>query len=110
MLNFQVAKNILTDVEFDMESLASGIESEPVQENMKGINQWIQSTNKKKKKMSKRDRKKSSSAGLSGRGHQVSHQKSISFIFLKKLKITMLNHVISLYMARSIVLATSWCC
>ena len=109
MLNFQVAKNILTDVEFDMESLASGIESEPVQENMKGINQWIQSTNKKKKKMSKRDRKKSSSAGLSGRGHQVSLQKSISFIFLKKL-ITMLNHVISLYMARSIVLATSWCC
>ena len=84
MLNFQVAKNILTDVEFDMESLASGIESEPVQENMKGINQWIQSSNKKKKKISKRDRKKSSTAGLGGRGHQVSFRKNIIFMYLKR--------------------------
>ena len=91
MLNFQVAKNILTDVEFDMESLASGIESEPVQENMKGINQWIQSTNKKKKKMSKRDRKKSSTAGIGGRGHQVSFRKRIKFMIFKNIitKITM---------------------
>ena len=107
MLNFQVAKNILTDVEFDMESLASGIESEPVQENMKGINQWIQSTNKKKKKMSKRDRKKSSTAGIGGRGHQVSFRKSIKFMIMKKI---MLTHVISLFMTRSIVLAANWCC
>ena len=50
----------MTDVEFDVESLASGIESEPVNDNMKGIDQWIHGANKKKKRMSKRDRKKSS--------------------------------------------------
>ena len=64
-INFQlqVARNILTDVEFDMESLASGIESEPVRarnDNMKGIDEWVHGAGKKKKRMSKRDRKKSS--------------------------------------------------
>ena len=52
-----------------MESLASGIESEPVQDDMKGIEQWIHGANKKKKKMSKKDRKKSSTIG-----HHVSNQ------------------------------------
>ena len=50
----------MNDVEFDVESLASGMESEPIHENMKGIDQWIHGANKKKKRMSKRDRKKSS--------------------------------------------------
>ena len=46
-----------------MDSLASGIESEPVRTrhgNMKGIDEWIHGAGKKKKRMSKRDRKKSS--------------------------------------------------
>ena len=67
--HFQVAKNILTDVEFDMDSMASGIESEPVDDNMSGIEKWIHA-GKKKKRMSKRDRKKSSSAA-----HHVSFKK-----------------------------------
>ena len=46
-----------------MESLASGIESEPVRtkgDNMKGIDEWIYGAGKKKNRKSKRDRKKSS--------------------------------------------------
>ena len=41
--------------------MASGIESEPVDDNMSGIEKWIHA-GKRKKRMSKRDRKKSSSA------------------------------------------------
>ena len=46
-----------------MESLASGVESEPVRarnDKMKGIDEWVHGAGKKKKRMSKRDRKKSS--------------------------------------------------
>ena len=46
-----------------MESLASGIESEPVRtrdDKMKGIDEWIHGAGKKKRRMSKRERKKSS--------------------------------------------------
>ena len=58
----------MTDVEFDMESLASGIDSEPVfsaNESMRGIENWINGAGKKQKRMSvkKRDRKKSSAYG-----------------------------------------------
>ena len=56
-LQLQVARNILTDVEFDMESLASGIESEPVRtkgDNMKGIDEWIYGAGKKKNRKSTR--------------------------------------------------------
>lgn len=47
-----------------MESLASGIESEPANANMKGIDEWIHGAGKRKKRMSKRDRKKSSTHGM----------------------------------------------
>ena len=51
-----------------MESLASGMDSEPVfsgNENMRGIENWINGAGKKKKRLSvkKRDRKKSSTHG-----------------------------------------------
>ena len=52
-----MAKDILTDVEFDMESLASGIESETLRNTDGNTNHGA---GKKKKRMSKRSRKKSS--------------------------------------------------
>ena len=68
MINYQlqVAKSILTDVDFDMDSLASGFESGPAHktdEHMRWGDGQIHGAGKKKRRLSKKDRKKSSTYG-----------------------------------------------